>query len=147
MSMEASSLGVGSLLVQEPVAGEKVDANMFVPVDLLLPILDDLCSKGRVARSSRPWLGLCTGAGRSARRWLDRARRSGGARAGVQLGDRVIEVAGQKVGGLRDLFPQGLAARPGRHGSPAHACTRVATLARAAHSTDRDALLKKPQRH
>ncbi len=32
--------------------------NMFVPIDLLSPILGDLLDKGRVAGAGRPWLGL-----------------------------------------------------------------------------------------
>src|SRR5262249_57064425 len=37
-------LGIGSLLVQQQTSGEDetVNANMFVPIDLLEPILDDL---------------------------------------------------------------------------------------------------------
>ena len=53
-------LGVGSLLVQETVGSETVDANMFVPIDLLDPILEDMKKLGRAARSPRPWLGMYT---------------------------------------------------------------------------------------
>ena len=31
---------------------------MFVPIDLLKPILDDLRMHGRATRQSRPWLGV-----------------------------------------------------------------------------------------
>ncbi|NNM01156.1 MAG: serine protease, partial [Gammaproteobacteria bacterium] len=53
--------GIGSLLIS--VASEDEDdaevssANMFVPVDLLLPVMDDLCRLGRRAGPQRPWLG------------------------------------------------------------------------------------------
>src|SRR5262249_19934737 len=50
-------LGIGSLLVQETVGAETLDANMFVPVDLLEPILADMLKLGRPARAARPWLG------------------------------------------------------------------------------------------
>jgi hypothetical protein len=33
---------------------------MFVPVDLLVPILDDLVATGRRAGPQRPWLGVYT---------------------------------------------------------------------------------------
>ena len=39
-------LGIGSLLVQEAVGGKAVDGNMFVPIDLLEPILKDMLSTG-----------------------------------------------------------------------------------------------------
>src|SRR5215467_4142685 len=51
-------LGVGSLLVQEAAGPDTVDANMFVPIDLLEPILEDMRKFGRATRAARPWLGL-----------------------------------------------------------------------------------------
>jgi S1-C subfamily serine protease len=51
-------VGLGSLLVREVVAGEETNANMFVPIDLLKPILADLATRGRATRPSRPWLGI-----------------------------------------------------------------------------------------
>ena len=40
-------VGVGSLFVQEAIEEGTVQGNMFVPIDLLEPILDDLLTKGR----------------------------------------------------------------------------------------------------
>src|SRR3984885_14808683 len=37
-----SLVGLGSLLVREVIGGEEINANMFVPIDLLKPILDNL---------------------------------------------------------------------------------------------------------
>ena len=53
-------IGIGSLLLQEKSGDETVDGNMFVPVDLLEPILDDLLRTGRSAAPRRPWLGMYT---------------------------------------------------------------------------------------
>lgn len=53
-------VGLGSLLIQESVSGDQFDANLFVPIELLTPILDELLTTGKVARSPRPWLGLYT---------------------------------------------------------------------------------------
>jgi S1-C subfamily serine protease len=53
-------VGVGSLFIQEKVDDEEIRGNMFVPIDLLLPILDDLVSRGRSASPPRPWLGMYT---------------------------------------------------------------------------------------
>lgn len=52
--------GLGSLLIQESVSGDQFDANLFVPIDLLTPILDELLATGKVTRAPRPWLGLYT---------------------------------------------------------------------------------------
>src|SRR6185503_9294875 len=46
-------LGVGSLLVQEVAGPDTVDANMFVPIDLLEPIFEDMLKLGRPARAAR----------------------------------------------------------------------------------------------
>src|ERR1700723_4693179 len=51
-------VGLGSLLVREVIGGEEINANMFVPIDLLKPILQSLMSTGRVNRQPRPWLGV-----------------------------------------------------------------------------------------
>lgn len=51
-------VGLGSLLIQENVSGDQFDANLFVPIDLLTPILDELLTTGKVTRAARPWLGL-----------------------------------------------------------------------------------------
>lgn len=54
-------VGVGSLVVREATDPDAKDAhpgNMFVPIDLLPPILGDLIAKGHAARAARPWLGL-----------------------------------------------------------------------------------------
>jgi S1-C subfamily serine protease len=52
-------LGIGSLQLQHQASGGRVvPLNMFVPVDHLKPILDDLLTLGRARRPARPWLGL-----------------------------------------------------------------------------------------
>ena len=55
-------LGIGSLHVEGRGEGEGKGAdakqqNMFVPIELLPPILDDVAS-GRIAHPPRPWLGV-----------------------------------------------------------------------------------------
>jgi len=52
-------LGVGSLIVREATEGEpKLPGNVFVPIDLLKPILADLVKDGHRAGPARPWLGV-----------------------------------------------------------------------------------------
>jgi S1-C subfamily serine protease len=97
-------LGIGSLLVQESVAGRAVDGNMFVPVDLLAPILDEMLATGRPARPPRAWLGIYATE-------MDGHLVIGGLapggpaeRSGVKLGDLVLEVGGERVAGLAAMF-------------------------------------------
>ena len=52
--------GVGSLYLEEPVGedGDSRPGNMFVPIDEVLPIFDELVSTGRAQRAPRPWIGV-----------------------------------------------------------------------------------------
>jgi S1-C subfamily serine protease len=97
-------LGIGSLLVQEKVDASVLQGNMIVPIDILAPILDDMVKLGRPNRPPRPWLGLyVTEAGPR----LVVAGLAPGApaeKAGLKVGDALIEVAGGKVDSLADLF-------------------------------------------
>ncbi len=52
-------LGIGSLLVMDATGENKRQpGNMFVPVDLLKPILAEMQQSGSSRQSRRPWLGL-----------------------------------------------------------------------------------------
>jgi S1-C subfamily serine protease len=97
-------LGIGSLLVQEMVDGETVQGNMFVPVDLLAPILDEMLKFGAPARPPRPWLGMYTSEAGQRLIVSGLAKGAPADSAGVQLGDVVLEVSGERVSGLADLF-------------------------------------------
>jgi S1-C subfamily serine protease len=97
-------LALGSLLVQEKVDGGNLQGNMLVPIDLLAPILDDMLKTGRSARPPRPWLGMYT---TEAGTHLVVAGLAPGApaeRAGLKVGDRILEVGGQKPKSLADLW-------------------------------------------
>ena len=100
--------GIGSLLVQE-VAGEEsaqdsAQGNMFVPIDLIEPILGELLAHGRAARPPRPWLGMY--AQQAEGRLIVGGLAPGGPaeRAGVQAGDLVLGVAGERTGSLADFL-------------------------------------------
>ncbi|HEX4884200.1 MAG TPA: S1C family serine protease, partial [Casimicrobiaceae bacterium] len=53
--------GIGSLFLQETSGDDEVRGNMFVPIDALAPIEDDLVAYGRARRPARPWLGFYVG--------------------------------------------------------------------------------------
>jgi S1-C subfamily serine protease len=97
-------IGIGSLLVQQEVNGETIHVNMFVPVDLLNPILDAMLQTGRSPHPPHPWLGMTT---QDPEGQLVVARLAPGGpaqRAGIQVGDRVLGVGEQGVHGLAELF-------------------------------------------
>jgi S1-C subfamily serine protease len=139
-------LGIGSLLVQEreSLGGEATQGNMFVPIDLLEPILDDLLKLGRPAGPPRPWLGLYTAEVQGQVVISGVADGGPAARAGVRAGDVVIKLAGARVTGSADLYRRLWGLGPAgveipltlsRNGAPVHAQVR---------SVDRNDLLKKP---
>ena len=91
-------LGVGSLIVREATEEEpKVPGNMFVPIDLLKPILADLVKGGRRAGPARPWLGVSADEVQG-RLVVTRVSPDGPAdRAGVHVGDIILGVGGEGV--------------------------------------------------
>jgi S1-C subfamily serine protease len=147
LGMDGKLLGIGSLLVQEPIGGESIDANMFVPIDLLAPILDDLSLMGRAARTPRPWLGLYATESQGQLVVNGLATDGPAARAGVRLGDRVIEVAGQRVSGLPDLLRKVWRLGPAGTDIPLTLARGQSRSRVHVRSKDRDELLKKPLRH
>ncbi|MGH8707746.1 MAG: S1C family serine protease [Burkholderiales bacterium] len=140
-------LGVGSLLVEEKHGEKSIQGNMFVPVDILEPILEDLVKRGRPRRAARPWLGMYTT--EMGAKLVVAGLASGGPadRAGVKLGDVVVAVAGERPQGLADLFRRVWALGPAGADVPL-------TVARSGKrqdvqlpSIDRNDFLKKPQLH
>jgi S1-C subfamily serine protease len=140
-------LGVGSLLVQETVGTETIDANMFVPIDLLDPILEDMKKLGRPARSPRPWLGMYTTPMQGS--LVVGALTQGGPahRAGVRLGDVVLEVAGEPVADLADLFRRVWETGSAGTEVPLTLARGKSTSRIRVTSADREDFLTKPRRH
>jgi S1-C subfamily serine protease len=97
-------IAIGSLLVEESIKGEEVQGNMFVPVDLLRPILDHLVRHGRVPGRPRPWMGLYTSE-MGARLVVNGIAEGGPAdAAGMLPGDVIIEVDDARPGSLGDFY-------------------------------------------
>ena len=99
-------VGVGSLYLDEPVGpeGDLRPGNMFVPIDELLPIFDDLVSTGRAARAPRPWVGIHVSEAEH-RLYVTGVTHAGpGQRAGLRRGDAVLAIEGVPVDTLLDLY-------------------------------------------
>jgi S1-C subfamily serine protease len=97
--------GVASLWVSDALdAGTAFPGNMFVPVDLLKPLLGDLLAGGRRRGPARPWLGVYTeqhdGHVIVTRVLPD----SPAERSGLKRGDVILGVAGRSVGGQSDFY-------------------------------------------
>jgi len=98
-------LGIGSLLVAD-ARGEapRVPGNMFVPVDLLKPVLAEMQATGSTKQSRRPWLGL-TSAEQAGRVQVMRVTKDSPAQAGgVVPGDVIVAVDGTPVTTLEEFY-------------------------------------------
>jgi serine protease Do len=98
-------LGIGSLFVMDALGdSRRLPGNMFVPVDLLKPILAEMQQTGTTVKSRRPWLGLSS-AEQGGRVQILRVNRESPAHvAGLQPGDVVLAVDGAKVATLEDFY-------------------------------------------
>jgi S1-C subfamily serine protease len=96
--------GVASLQVEAGDAKSSQSLNMVIPIDLLPPVLDDLVKYGRPNRPARPWLGIyATELGE--RVVIAGVADDGPAeQAGVEIGDILIAVAGEKATALGDVW-------------------------------------------
>ncbi len=140
-------LGIGSLLVQESVGDRPVDGNMFVPIDLLAPVLDEMLASGRPARPPRAWLGVYI-AEMEGRLVVGGLAPGGPAeRAGLKLGDLILEVGGEPVAGLAALFRRIWSCGPAGAEVPLAFSRRGATSTVRIRSADRGDFLKKPRLH
>ena len=98
-------LGVGSLFAQLPIPGVgSLPCNVFIPIDLLPPILDDLIAAGRPKKPARPWLGISAEAAYR-RVFVARVTPGGPAeQAGIHTDDLLLKVNGRAVEGLGDFY-------------------------------------------
>ena len=98
-------VGVGSLIVADAIKGEQpFPGNMFVPIDMLKPILKDLIKNGRHPEPPHPWLGIYTEEN-SGRLFVTRVAKGGPAEAaGIKSGDIIMGVAGKRVTGMADFL-------------------------------------------
>jgi serine protease Do len=98
-------LGIGSLFVSNAADGQvRLPGNMFVPVDLLRPILAELQQSGTSLKSRRPWLGL-TSHDQGGRVQILRVSKDSPAQgAGLEAGDVVLAVDGASVSTLEAFY-------------------------------------------
>ena len=97
-------VGVGSLYVEQRTTGGEVEPlNMFVPTELLRPILADL-KAGRPARAPRPWVGVIAQEIDSVVVVLDVSEGGPADQAGLEQGDVIRAIGGEKVTDLAGFY-------------------------------------------
>jgi len=84
--------------------GAAFPGNMFVPIDLLTPVLEDILATGRRRGPARPWLGLYSEEIQGhvvVTRVLPEAP---AARAGLKRGDIILGIGGQAIGRQSEFY-------------------------------------------
>jgi serine protease Do len=113
---DGSLIGIGSLIVTDAATGQAgVPGNLYVPVNLVKPILSDLLEKGRRSGDAPPWLGITTESIRG-NLIVTRVSPNGPAEsAGVTPGDIVLGVGQDNVRDqaefyrkIKDIGPAGV---------------------------------------
>jgi len=141
-------VGIGSLFVQLPQAGTgAIEGNMVVPIDLFPPIRDDLLRFGKTTESPRPWLGVYVAEAEDQLVIVGLAEGGPADKAGVEVGDRVIEVDGRPCASLPDLFRRIWALGAAGVQVPLTLWREGEVILLSVDSIDRNLLLKRPRLH
>jgi serine protease Do len=98
-------LGIGSLYVGDAAAtGISSPGNMFVPINDLKPILDDLIENGRRTKDIKPYMGL-TSSDNTGQVKITRVNDNGpAAKAGFSVNDTILAVNSEKINNIEDFY-------------------------------------------
>ena len=105
VSKEGKLLGIGSLAVGNAMStGANVPGNMFLPIDLLKPVIGDFIATGKSTSVPRPWLGV-TSQEVGGNLLVVRVSAEGPAEeAGLKAGDIIVGIAGDGIKGQADFY-------------------------------------------
>ncbi len=112
ISQKGELVGIGSLQLERASAvkdiakntGKNGNLNMMVPIDLLTPVVDDLRKYGRVNKPVRPWLGIYSTEVDDKVVIVSVAPKGPAGRAELKAGDVILDVAGDNVSSLAQLY-------------------------------------------
>ena len=136
-------IGLGSLSLERRTAGgASQPINMFVPTDLLPPILDDL-ARGKPPHPPRPWLGVLSQELQSKVVVVGVMPGGPAARAELRPGDVILAVNGILVSDLAAFYTRLWAQGPAGATIPLRILREQDVFEVEIRSVDRNALLKK----
>ena len=105
LNREGKLLGIGSLVVGDAMGSRsQVPGNMFVPIDLLKPMLGDLIANGKPASSPRPWIGINTQEVQGNVIVTRVSPESPADDAALKPGDVIVGIGGQPIKGQADFY-------------------------------------------
>lgn len=105
VSREGKLLGIGSLAVGNALgAAQNVPGNMFVPIDVIKPVIGDFIANGKSTARPRPWLGLNSQEIGGNLLVVRVSPESPADRAGIKAGDIVVGIGGEGLKGQADFY-------------------------------------------
>ena len=105
LSREGKLLGIGSLAVGDAIGSNaNIPGNVFVPIDVMKPVVGDMVANGKSTAKARPWIGVNTQEVQG-NLIVTRVSPEGPADdAGLQKGDVIVGVGGKPVQGQKDFY-------------------------------------------
>src|SRR3954471_15932501 len=105
INKDGELVGIGSLFVMDAVKpGEKLPGNMFVPVDLARPLIDEVERTGGYRNHKRAWLGVNSLEEDGRIKVMQVPEESPAAQAGIEPGDIILSINGQAVDNLTNFY-------------------------------------------
>jgi S1-C subfamily serine protease len=105
MTEDGKLVGIGSLIVNDAAAEQRgVPGNLFVPINLLKPILPDLVADGRRKAPVQPWLGMSTEQVRGHLMVVRVAPNGPADGAGIDPGDIIVGIGQEPITDLADFY-------------------------------------------
>ncbi len=105
INREGKLVGIGSLLIQGFEVNDSLcSVNMFVPIDLLTPVINEICDSGRRLTPERPWLGVLVDEKDGELTIVGIYRNCPADEAGLRPGDKILKVDDRPIYNLGHLF-------------------------------------------
>ena len=102
---EGKLLGIGSLSVNDALGSDsQVPGNLFVPIDLLKPLLSDLVARGKSSARPRPWIGVQTQEVHGNVIVTRVSSESPADAAAMRPGDVIVAIGGQTIKSQADFY-------------------------------------------
>ena len=105
LNREGKLLGIGSLVVGDAMGtSTNVSGNMFVPIDIIKPVLGDFIANGKSTSRPRPWIGINTREVQGSLIVTRISPESPAEDAGLRAGDIIVGIGGQPIKGQADFY-------------------------------------------